>query len=52
MTDSNIVKSLLDNKEEEKTDSNIVDNLNQQPSDTELKDLENQVINSSFTNVF
>jgi len=39
MTDSNIVKSLLDNKEEEKkTDSNIVNNLNQQPSD--------------FTNVF
>ena len=52
MTDSNIVKSLLDNKEEEKTNSNIVDNFNQQPSDTELKDLENQVINSSFTNVF
>tara|TARA_R100000734_G_C3269901_1_gene66129 strand:+ start:105 stop:515 length:411 start_codon:yes stop_codon:yes gene_type:complete len=52
MTDSNIVKSLLDNKEEEKTNSNIVDNLNQQPSNTELKDLENQVINSSFTNVF
>ena len=52
MTDSNIVKSLLDNKEEEKTDSNIVDSLNQQPSDTELKDLENQVTNSSFTNVF
>jgi hypothetical protein len=38
MTDSNIVKSLLDNKEEEKTDLNIVDNLNQQPS--------------NFTNVF
>ena len=38
MTDSNIVKSLLDNKEEEKTDSNIVNNLNQQSSD--------------FTNVF
>ena len=52
MTDSNIVKSLLDNKEEEKTDSNIVDKLNQQPSDTQLKDFENQVINSSFTNVF
>ena len=53
MTDSNIIKSLLDNnKEEEKTDLNIVDNLNQQPSDTQLKDLENQVINSSFTNVF
>ena len=52
MTDSNIVKSLLDNKEEEKTDSNIVDTLNQQPSDTQLKDFENQVINSSFTNVF
>ena len=38
MTDSNIAKSLLDNKEEEKTESNIVDNLNKQPSD--------------FTNVF
>jgi len=53
MTDSNIVKSLLDNnKEEEKADSNIVDSLKNQSLNTEPKNNQNQINDLSFTNVF
>ena len=53
MTDSNIVKSLLDNnKEEEKADSNIVDSLENQSLNTEPKNNQNQINDLSFTNVF